>query len=48
MLGTDDVNIAEIIKEAKKNGIKHFFIEDESSRSEEQIPLSIAFLKALP
>jgi sugar phosphate isomerase/epimerase len=48
VLGTGDVGIAEIMKEAKKNGIKHFFIEDESSRSEEQIPLSIAFLKALP
>lgn len=47
-LGTGDVGIAEIVKEAKKNGIKHFFIEDESSRSEEQIPKSIAFLKSLP
>ncbi|MBL0743217.1 sugar phosphate isomerase/epimerase family protein [Chryseolinea lacunae] len=47
-LGTGDVGIAEIVQEAKKNGIKHFFIEDESSRSEEQIPKSIAFLKSLP
>jgi hypothetical protein len=32
---------------AKKAGIKHYFIEDESSRSETQVPLSIAYLKSL-
>jgi sugar phosphate isomerase/epimerase len=47
-LGEGDVGIAEVVKEAKKFGIQHFFIEDESSRSEEQLPKSIAFLKALP
>lgn len=47
VLGTGDVGIAEIVKEAKKIGVKYFFIEDESSRSLEQIPMSIAFLKSL-
>jgi sugar phosphate isomerase/epimerase len=47
VLGTGDVGIAEIMKEAKKIGVKHFFIEDESSHSLEQIPLSIAYLKGL-
>jgi hypothetical protein len=41
------VGIAEIMNEAKKIGVKHFFIEDESPQPLEQIPLSIAYLKGL-
>ncbi len=47
VLGTGDVGIAEIMKEAKKAGVKHYFIEDESSHSVNQIPQSLAFLKSL-
>ena len=47
VLGTGDVGIAEIMKTAKKIGIKHFFIEDESSRALEQVPQSLAYLKTL-
>ncbi len=47
VLGTGDVGIAEIIREAKKLGIKHYFIEDESSNAEEQLPKSLAYLKSL-
>jgi sugar phosphate isomerase/epimerase len=47
VLGTGDVGIAEIMREAKKAGVKHYFIEDESSRSVSQIPKSLEFLKAL-
>lgn len=47
VLGSGDVGIAEIMKEAKKLGIKHYFIEDESSRVEEQLPKSLAYLKSL-
>jgi len=32
---------------AKKYGVKYFFIEDESPRSMEQVPQSLAFLKGL-
>lgn len=46
-LGTGDVGIAEIIREAKKLGIKHYFLEDESSKAEEQLPKSLAYLKSL-
>ena len=46
VLGTGDVGIAAIIKEAKKQGTKYLTIEDESSRSVSQIPLSIAFIKS--
>ena len=47
VLGSGDVGIAEIMKEAKKAGVKHYFIEDESSRSTTQIPQSLAYLKSL-
>lgn len=47
VLGTGDVGIAEIMKQAKKNGVKYYFIEDESSRAAEQIPQSLAFLRSL-
>ncbi len=47
VLGQGDVNIAAIMKTAKKIGIKHYFIEDESSKSEEQIPQSLAYLQQL-
>jgi sugar phosphate isomerase/epimerase len=47
VLGSGDVGIADIMKAAKGVGVKHFFIEDESSRSEQQVPLSLEYLKQL-
>ncbi len=47
VLGMGDVGIAAIMKKAKEAGVKHFFIEDESSRSQQQVPLSLKFLKGL-
>jgi len=46
-IGTGELNIPAILKEAKKAGIKHYFIEDESSHVIEQIPQSIQYLKSL-
>lgn len=46
-LGQGDVGIAAIMKQAKKSGVKHYFIEDESSRSMEQMPQSVMFLSGL-
>jgi sugar phosphate isomerase/epimerase len=46
-LGTGEIDIAGVIREANKLGIKHFFIEDESSRVTQQVPQSIAYLKSL-
>jgi len=45
--GTGQIDIPAILKEAKKIGIKHYFIEDESSNITEQLPISIAYLKSL-
>jgi sugar phosphate isomerase/epimerase len=47
VLGQGDVGIAEIMKAAKKIPIRHYFIEDESPVSEEQIPQSLRYLKSL-
>jgi sugar phosphate isomerase/epimerase len=47
VLGKGDVGIAAVMRQAKKNRVKHYFIEDESTRSVQQIPLSIAYLKTL-
>ena len=46
-LGQGDVGITAIMKQARKSGVKHFFIEDESSRSMEQMPQSLDFLRSL-
>ena len=46
-LGTGEIDIPGIIREAKKIGIKHYFIEDESSRVNTQVPQSIEYLKSL-
>ena len=47
VLGAGDVGIADIMREAPRAGVKHYFIEDESSRSEQQVPESLAYLKSL-
>jgi sugar phosphate isomerase/epimerase len=47
VLGTGDIGIAEIIKEAKRLGIRHYFIEDESPNAETQLPQSLAYLRSL-
>jgi sugar phosphate isomerase/epimerase len=47
VLGKGDVGIAALIKEAKAQGIKYFFIEDESSRVLKQVPMSYAYIKPL-
>ena len=46
-LGTGQMNWPAIFAAAQKIGVKHYFIEDESPTSEEQIPSSLTFLKNL-
>lgn len=46
-LGTGEIDIPSILKEAKKIGIKHYFIEDESNNIIAQLPQSISYLKSL-
>ncbi len=44
VLGEGQANFPEILKVAKKIGIKHYFLEDESNFEMENVPKSIAFL----
>lgn len=46
-LGAGQMDIAGIVREGEAIGVKHFYIEDESSRSERQIQQSIQFLRSL-
>ena len=46
-LGTGQINIASVIKAAKKSDIQHYYIEDESNAVNAQVPVSLAFLKSL-
>jgi sugar phosphate isomerase/epimerase len=45
ILGQGDIGIAAFMKAARKAGVRHHFIEDESSRSMEQMGPSVAFLR---
>jgi sugar phosphate isomerase/epimerase len=45
-LGTGQLDLPAILKEAQKIGVKHYYIEDESKSSEQQIPQSIQFVRA--
>ena len=47
VLGTGDVDIAGVIRQARINKIEYMFIEDESSRSMEQVPESIRFINSV-
>ena len=47
VLGTGEVDIAGVVAEAKKLGIKYMFIEDECSRVVKQVPESLKYLESL-
>ena len=47
VLGEGQSDWVNILKEANRIGIKHFFIEDESNQEFIQIPKSLAYLKSL-
>lgn len=46
-LGTGELNIPAILKAAKKAGIQHYFIEDESPSVMQQVPKSVQYLRGL-
>jgi len=45
-LGAGQLDMPAILKESVKIGIKHYYIEDESSRSVQQIPESIKYVRS--
>ena len=44
-LGQGDLGLSQFLQEARRSGVKHLFLEDESLKPMEQIPVSIAFLR---
>ena len=46
-LGTGQIDVAGVIKAAKKAGVVYYYIEDESPHVNAQLPVSLAFLKKL-
>ena len=46
-LGTGQIDIPAVLKAAKKAGVLHYYIEDESPSTSTQVPQSIAYLKNL-
>lgn len=46
-LGTGQLDLPAILKAAKKSGIEHYYIEDESPSYATQVPQTIAYLKKL-
>ncbi len=47
ILGTGQIDIPAVIKAARKAGVKHYYIEDESSSALTQVPESIKYLNSL-
>jgi sugar phosphate isomerase/epimerase len=46
-LGTGQLNIPAILKAARKSGMEHYYIEDESPSYAVQVPQTMAYLKSL-
>ena len=46
-LGTGQINVQAILKQARKSPIKYYYLEDENSNSRTQVPLSLAYVKSL-
>ncbi len=46
-LGTGQLDLPEILRAAKKAGVQHYYIEDESPSIATQVPQSITYLKSL-
>ncbi len=46
-LGTGQIDIKGILAEAQRIGVKHYYIEDESKISEEQIPASVKYVRSI-
>jgi sugar phosphate isomerase/epimerase len=46
-LGTGQLDLPAIIRAAQKTGVVHYYIEDESSHTAEQVPQSLEYLRSL-
>jgi sugar phosphate isomerase/epimerase len=46
-LGTGQINVQAILKQARKSPIKYYYLEDENSNARSQVPLSLTYVKNL-
>ena len=46
-LGTGQIDLPAVLRQAQKTSIRYFYIEDENPAAEQQIPQSLAYLKKL-
>jgi sugar phosphate isomerase/epimerase len=46
-LGSGQINVKSILKQARKSPIKYYYLEDENSNSKAQVPLSLTYVKNL-
>jgi sugar phosphate isomerase/epimerase len=46
-LGTGMLDFPEILREAKRIGVKRYYIEDESPEAASNIPISLRYLRSL-
>jgi len=46
-LGSGQINVKAILKQARKSPIKYYYLEDENSNSKAQVPLSLTYVKNL-
>ncbi len=46
VLGSGQTNYPSVLETAKKVGVKHYFIEDESPSVMEQVPQSLKYMKS--
>ena len=46
-LGTGQIDVKAILKQARKSAIKYYYLEDEHSNARMQVPMSLVFLKGL-
>jgi sugar phosphate isomerase/epimerase len=46
-LGTGQIAVRKILKQARKSPIKYYYLEDENSNARGQVPLSLAYVKNL-
>lgn len=46
-LGTGQIDIPAILKQAQKTSVKYFYIEDESPTAAQQVPNSVAYLRGI-
>jgi sugar phosphate isomerase/epimerase len=47
ILGTGQIDIPAVLKAARKAGVKHYYIEDESTSSISQVPESIKYINSI-